>query len=73
MDADSYAMRIGRVEFSWWRNQLFRLDRDWEYVGVLHEYAKPKVLENPVIKKLEGAYRIVARTVGARNKNISVI
>jgi glycosyltransferase involved in cell wall biosynthesis len=73
MDADSYAMRIGRVEFSWWRNQLFRLDRDWEYVGVLHEYAKPKVLENPVIKKLEGAYRIVARTVGARNKNISII
>ena len=73
MDADAYAMRIGRVDFSWWRNQLFKLESDWEYVGVLHEYAKPRTIQAPVLKKLEGKYRVVARTVGSRNKDITVI
>ena len=73
MDADAYALRIGRPEFSWWRNQIFKLSTDWEYVGVLHEYAKPRFFANPAVHKLEGQYRIVARTMGARNKNISII
>ena len=72
-DHDAYTLRMGREEFSWWRTQIFRLDLDWEYVGVLHEYAKPRKKETPQIAKLEGNYRVVARTLGARNKDITVI
>ena len=71
--ADSYALRLGREEFSWWRNQIFKLDADWEYVGVLHEYARSRNNEQPIIAKLEGNYRVVARTVGARNVGITPI
>ena len=69
---DGYILRMGREEFSWWRSQIFRLESNWKYVGVLHEYAhceKP----NPVMTKLEGNYRVVARTMGARNLNITPI
>lgn len=70
-EIDSYALRIKRGSFFWWRNQVFRLDCKWEYKGVLHEYAaceKP----NPKIVKLEGTYNICARTMGgARNVGIS--
>ena len=71
-DVDGYILRLGREEFSWWRSQIFRVDSGWRYVGVLHEYAacdKP----NPVLKRLEGEYRVVARTMGARNLNITPI
>jgi len=71
--ADSYALRLGREEFSWWRNQIFKVDADWEYVGVLHEYARSRNNEQPIIAKLEGNYRVVARTVGARNVGITPI
>jgi len=72
MTADAYAVRMGRPEFSWWRNQIFKLDAQWEYVGVLHEYAACKK-QNPVAEKIYGDYRVVARTMGARNVNISPI
>lgn len=71
-DVDGYIVRLGREEFSWWRSQIFRVESGWRYVGVLHEYAacdKP----NPTLKRLEGDYRIVARTMGARNLNITPI
>ena len=72
-EIDSYALRIKRGSFFWWRNQVFKLDCKWEYKGVLHEYAacqKP----NPRITKLEGNYNICARTMGgARNVGISPI
>lgn len=72
-EVDSYALRLGREEFSWWRNQIFKTDSDWEYVGVLHEYAHCKGKEQPIIVKLEGNYRVVARTVGARNVGVTPI
>jgi len=72
-DVDSFALRIKRGSFFWWRNQIFKLDCNWEYKGVLHEYAacqKP----NPIVRKLEGNYNICARTMGgARNVGISPI
>lgn len=71
-ESDSYVVRLGREEFSWWRNQIFKLDSNWRYVGVLHEYATCDK-ETPIIKKLEGNYRVVARTVGARNVGITPI
>lgn len=72
LDADVYALRMGRPEFSWWRNQIFKLDAIWEYVGVLHEYAKCSKTEI-IAKQLIGEYRVVARTVGSRNVGITPI
>lgn len=72
-EIDSFALRLGREEFSWWRNQIFKVDSDWEYVGVLHEYAKCNSKPQPSIVKLEGNYRVVARTVGARNVGITPV
>ena len=72
-ETDSFALRIKRGSFFWWRNQVFKLDCKWSYKGVLHEYAaceKP----NPRVMKLEGSYNICARTMGgARNLNIDPI
>ena len=72
-DDDAYTLKMGRIDFSWWRTQIFKLDLDWEYVGVLHEYSRSRAKENPAIPRLDGNYRVVARTLGARNKNISQI
>ena len=72
-EIDSFALRLGREEFSWWRNQIFKVDSDWEYIGVLHEYAKCNSKPQPIIVKLDGNYRVVARTVGARNVGITAI
>ena len=70
MDADGYTLRIKRGDFTWWRNHIFRLDADWCYEGILHEYAACK--KNPFYaKKLEGKYHIEARTEGGRNIGIT--
>ena len=69
---DGYIIRMGREEFSWWRSQIFNLESGWRYVGVLHEYAACDK-QNPVHIKLEGNYRVVARTEGARNLNTTPI
>ena len=72
-NVDSYALRIKRGSFFWWRNQVFKLDCNWEYKGVLHEYAACQK-QNPIISKLEGNYNICARTMGgARNVGITPI
>lgn len=70
--ADGYVVRMGRDDFSWWRTQIFRVDSNWEYKGVLHEYpacANPQ----PNLQKVEGKYNINARTLGARNVGITTI
>ena len=75
MDQDSYTLRIGRGEdFTWWRNQIFKTDMGWHYVGVLHEYANcPKVPDEQKILKILGDYKIEARTEGARNVGITTV
>ena len=72
MTADSYSLRIGREDFSWWRNQIFKTGLDWSYIGVLHEYAVCN--SNPSAKTeriLDSSYYISARTLGARNVGVS--
>lgn len=72
-DVDSYALRIKRGTFFWWRNQIFKLDAKWEYKGVLHEYAACEK-QQPKIVKLDGNYNICARTMGgARNVGITPV
>ncbi len=72
MTADSYSLRIGREDFSWWRNQIFKTGLDWSYIGVLHEFAECK--SNPAANTeriLDPKYNISARTLGARNVGIT--
>ena len=66
----AYALRITRGDFEWWRNQIFKTDVGWEYVGVLHEYANcPEMVERGgTLAKIGGEYSIDARTMGARTK-----
>jgi glycosyltransferase involved in cell wall biosynthesis len=72
MDAYAYSLRLGRPDFSWFRNQIFKTGVDWEYTGILHEYAECKSAgpEARVIKWDEGDYFVEARTLGARNVGI---
>lgn len=65
LDADAYMMRIG-TGFTYWRTQVFKLERPWEYRGVLHEYA---VCTEPCgpIERLGGDYHLESRRLGGRN------
>lgn len=70
-DAEGYAVLMGRMDFSWWRTQIFKANTGWKYYGVLHEYpALDPQDRQPKLDRLFGEYRIVARTLGARNKDI---
>jgi len=68
----SYSLRISRGEnFTWWRNQIFKLSDNWRYVGILHEYADCEDRTNKEMAQLPGEYTIHARTEGGRNVNIT--
>ena len=67
---DAYALYISRGDYNWWRNQIFKLESDWTYEGILHEYAKCNGVQSPKFAKLEGEYKVEARTEGARNVGI---
>jgi len=71
MTADGYSLRIKRGDFTWWRNQIFRLDKNWRYEGVLHEYAASEAGPNSITLPLNGEYHIEARTEGGRNLDIT--
>ena len=72
-DADGYAVLMGRMDFSWWRTQIFKANTNWRYVGILHEYPTIEEGKTPTIHRLEGEYRVVARTLGARNVNVTQV
>ena len=73
MEADAYIIRMGRPEFSWWRTQIFKIDSQWEYRGVLHEFPASLIKTQPVMMKIEGDYFLNARTLGNRNLGITPI
>lgn len=70
MDMDAYSLRIKRGDFSWFRNQIFKCDGSWEYVGVLHEYADAPSKRDKlrVARLLNEGYHVDARTEGHRNQ-----
>ena len=72
LTADAYALKCGRDNCIWWRNQIFKTGMGWKYVGVLHEYAHCD--KQPLIQaKLDGDYALEARTLGHRNVNITPV
>ena len=71
MTHDSYSLRIGREDFTWWRTQIFKMNMEWNYIGVLHEYAECGSKNPPETERLFGEYHVSARTMGARNVGIS--
>ena len=68
--ADAYTLRIKRGDFTWYRNHIFRLDANWRYEGILHEYAACEKAPFQA-SRLTGDYHIEARTEGGRNIDIS--
>jgi glycosyltransferase involved in cell wall biosynthesis len=73
MTKDSYSLRIGREDFTWWRTQIFKMNMDWKYVGVLHEYAECDKKNPPETERVFGDYHVSARTEGARNVGITTV
>lgn len=71
-ELDAFALKFQRQDFIWWRTQIFRTNRGWKYVGILHEYPTTEN-QQPKISKIEGSYAIVARTMGSRNLNITPV
>lgn len=64
---DAYYIEIKYNNISYKRTQLFNSKYNWEYIGVLHEYAKCD--KYPLIKgTVENCY-IEANTQGERSKN----
>ena len=70
MDRDCYSLQIKRGEFVWWRNQIFRTGIGWHYKGILHEYAECDKKDHSGLR-IAGNYHIEARTMGARNVDIT--
>ena len=65
LSKDTYLLRYGN-DFSYWRQQIFRVAADWKYEGVLHEYprcAKADVSEG----RIDGAYHVESRRLGSRS------
>ena len=72
LTVDAYALKCGRDQCIWWRNQIFKTGIGWKYIGILHEYAHCE--KQPLIQeKIEGNYHLEARTLGARNVNITPV
>ena len=68
LDYDVFALNIARGGLNWWRNQIFKNNIGWEYVGVLHEYANLPTKQTANGARLNGDYSIDARTMGARTQ-----
>ena len=71
MTADGYSLKIKRGDFTWWRNHIFRMESNWRYEGVLHEYAACEAEANMVCLPINGNYHIEARTEGGRNLDVT--
>lgn len=67
LDKDCYYLKYGN-DFTYNRNQIFRIESKWKYVGVLHEFpASEKKIETSEL--IKGNYYIDSRRLGDRNKD----
>jgi glycosyltransferase involved in cell wall biosynthesis/SAM-dependent methyltransferase len=68
LTADAYRLKYVLGGITYYRDQLFKGDLQWEYKGVLHEYPFCLSKENHNFAAINGDYYIHARTAGARSK-----
>jgi len=68
LNADSYRLKYVLGSITYYRDQLFKANLEWEYRGVLHEYPYCLSKEQHSRGLIEGNYYIQARTLGARSK-----
>jgi glycosyltransferase involved in cell wall biosynthesis len=76
MTHHAYSLRLGRPDFSWFRNQIFKTGMGWQYSGVLHEFAELTTIppeQQQIIKWGPSDYYVNARTLGARNVGIDPV
>ena len=67
LDKDCYYLLYGS-DFTYNRNQIFRIQSKWKYVGVLHEYPTCEK-KNEISELIKGNYYIDSRRLGNRNKD----
>jgi len=63
---NSCQLLIKQDGIEYWRAQIFKCNDNWQYVGVLHEYATNKK-ENNICIKLPTEIFMVSRRLGGRN------
>ena len=68
LNADSYRLKYVLGSITYFRDQLFKGDLEWEYKGVLHEYPYCRSKEHHSKAIIQGDYFIQARTAGARSQ-----
>jgi glycosyltransferase involved in cell wall biosynthesis len=68
LNADSYRLKYVLGSITYYRDQLFRGDLEWEYKGVLHEYPHCRSKDQHSKAIIQGDYFIQARTAGARSQ-----
>ena len=66
---DWYSFTFGNSNhFRYSRHQLFKNDKKWKYVGVLHEYPACCEISRPALH-IKGNYYFISGRSGSRNKN----
>ncbi len=68
LSADSYRLKYVLGAITYYRDQIFKANLEWEYRGVLHEYHCCRSKAPHSCAMIEGDYFIQARTLGARSK-----
>lgn len=64
--ADYYMVKHGQ-DFVYWRAQVFKSNKNWKYVGVIHE--APMSDKAKTVGRIDGKYDWLSRTAGARSKD----
>lgn len=69
LTADGYNLKFYSPGCSYVRPLLVRLDRPWEYEGVVHECLSSANGYNPILVDIQGSYNIESGRTGSRNKD----
>jgi glycosyltransferase involved in cell wall biosynthesis len=69
MELDAIAMRIRHEQIWHNRVQIFRVDADWCYEGVLHEQPRCRGVPEPKVLMLPSPFGMETRCAGARSRD----
>lgn len=69
LELDAMAMRIRHEQIWHTRLQIFRIDADWCYEGVLHEQPRCRGVPEPKVLLLPSQFGMETRCVGSRSRD----